>query len=51
MRSLPCLLLLPLVVACHQAAPEAASTAETVPVVVAAAHAGPIRPVISAPDR
>jgi RND family efflux transporter MFP subunit len=47
-RSLPWLLLLvPLVVACHKAAPEAASTAETVPVVVAAAHAGPIRPVTS----
>ena len=49
MRALSCLLLTLLALsACHQASPEAVDTAEAVPVTVAAAQSGPIRPVVAA---
>jgi len=48
-RHLACLLLSLLVLcACHPAAEEAVDTAETVPVKVATASAGPIRPLVAA---
>lgn len=49
MRNLSCLLLILLALpACHKASPEAVETVEAVPVTVARAHSGPIRPVIAA---
>jgi RND family efflux transporter MFP subunit len=53
LRAQPCclLLMLPMLLAlpaCHKASPEAVDTVEAVPVTVAAARSGPIRPVIAA---
>ncbi len=51
MRTLPCLLLLPALLAlpaCHKASPEAVATVEAVPVTTATAEGGPIRAVVAA---